>query len=77
MSRLVESLGLALSTVSLWVIGLALLLRLPRTHVGRIMVQRMAPAGISQERPDWVYRYVVNIRAQDCRLRAAQHEIRR
>lgn len=60
MSRLVESLGLALSTVSLWVIGLALLLRLPRTHVGRIMVRRMAPAGISQERLDWVYRYVDN-----------------
>jgi pimeloyl-ACP methyl ester carboxylesterase len=57
-SRIVESLLLALSAASLWVIGLALLMGFPRSRVGRVVVRRTAPPGVSQDGLDWLYRYV-------------------
>jgi pimeloyl-ACP methyl ester carboxylesterase len=57
-SRTVETLVLALNTVWLWVLGLALWLGLPRTRLGRAVMRRMAPKDI---RP-WFYRYVDNHR---------------
>jgi pimeloyl-ACP methyl ester carboxylesterase len=59
-SRLLESLGLVFNAGWLWAIGLALLLRLPRTRLGRVLVRRTAPTNISQEGLDWLYRYVDN-----------------
>jgi hypothetical protein len=54
----VESLLLAFSVASLWAIGLALLVGFPRTRVGRVMVRRTAPPGISPGGLDWLYHYV-------------------
>lgn len=59
-SRLVELVGMTLAAAGLFLLGIAQLLRVPRTSLGRCVLRRMAPKDISKPRLGWFYRYVDN-----------------
>lgn len=59
-SRLIELLGMAIAAGGLSVMGIAQVLRLPRTWMGRRVVRHMAPTDVTKPNLRWFYRYLDN-----------------
>lgn len=57
-SRLIELVGMTLAAAGLSILGIAQLLRVPSTSLGRRVLRRMAPKDISEPRLGWFYQYV-------------------
>lgn len=59
-SRLIELVGMTLAAAGLSILGIAQLLGVPSTSLGRRVLRRMAPKDISKPRLGWFYQYVDN-----------------